>query len=246
MESDKEVAINSVKEDDEEASNKASPATPIQKFVAEFIGTAFLVFIVTGIPVFSLGDFSYNGSFEAAFVLASMIYVFGRISGAHFNPAVTIPMMLREKITVIECGYYICAQILGAFFGSILVALCNKGDFKNLAGNVVGGKEFWDYFSSFLIEIILTFGLVFVIFASTIKENNFGNLTGFIVGISLYFLGIAGSKVSGGSLNPARSIAPAIIMIFKGEYEPIKNLWVYILAPIIGGICAGYLNILFE
>ena len=118
-----------------------------------------------------------NRCFEAAFVLTSMIYIFRRISRAHFNPAVTIPMFLRKKITVIECGYYIVPQIIGAFLGSIFVGLCNKGDFKNLAGNVINGEEGWNYFSCFFIEIILTFGLVFVIFASTIKENNFGNLT---------------------------------------------------------------------
>ena len=239
-----------------ETTNKISL---VQKFVAELIGTAFLVFIVTGISVFSKKDNdnnnedeSYNGSFEAAFVLGSMIYVFGRISGAHFNPAVTVPMFLRKKISLIECGLYIGAQISGALIGSILVGLCNRGKFSNLGGNTVETFDYyeevggWDFFSSFLIEVILTFGLVFVIFASTIKANNFGNLTGLVVGISLYFLGIAGANVSGGSLNPARSIAPAIIMALKGQTKPLKHLWLYIIAPLIGGIAAGYLNILFE
>ena len=240
--SNKDEVLNSDKEDDA----KQETIHPYQKFIAELIGTAFLVFVVTGISIFSIRyPFSYNGGFEAAFVLTSMIYVFGRISGAHFNPAVSIPMFLRSKITLIECGYYILAQILGAFIGSIFVGLCNKGGFKNLSGNVISGKEAWDYFSCFFIEVILTFGLVFVIFASTVKENNFGNLTGLIVGITLYFLGITGSHVSGGSLNPARSIAPAIIMAFTGDSEPIKDLWLYIVAPIIGGIFAGYLSLLF-
>ena len=247
-----EEEISPTKEDNEDLL-PAKPISPIQKFVAELLGTCFLVFIVTGIPVFSYDEDEdevvYNGCFEGAFVLTSMIYLFGRISGAHFNPAVTIPMFLRKKITTIECGYYIIAQIIGAFIGSIFVGLCKKGNFNYLAGNCVGeeGEENGgDYFSAFFIEIILAFGLVFVIFASTIKANNFGNLTGLIVGISLYFLGIAGAKVSGGSLNPARSIAPAIIMAIKGENRPLKQLWIYIIAPIIGGIAAGYLTILFE
>ena len=89
----------------------------IQKFVAELIGTVFLVFIVTGINVFSASkDYDYyipfyNGCHEATFILASMIYVFGRISGAHFNPAVTVPMFLRKKISLIECSFYIGAKI---------------------------------------------------------------------------------------------------------------------------------------
>lgn len=238
--------------DDEIVANK--DITWYKKFFAELIGTAFLVFVVTGIPIFTLDldyyDFySYNGHFEAAFVLTSMIYIFGRISGGHFNPAVTIPMFLRKKITLIECGYYIGAQIIGAFIGSLCVGLCNRGEFSYLAGNSIrssGESKGWDYFSCFFIEVILTFGLVLVIFASTIKANNFGNLTGLIVGISLYFLGITGDGVSGGSLNPARSIAPAIIMAFAGKTTPLKHLWLFIIAPITGGIAAGYLTILFE
>ena len=92
-----EEVIKSLKEDDIILS-KTIP--PIHKFIAELIGTAFLVFVVTGISIFSTGQIViYNGCFEAAFVLTSMIYIFGRISGAHFNPAVTIPMFLRKKIT---------------------------------------------------------------------------------------------------------------------------------------------------
>ena len=244
MDENERESINSLKEDEPKPTTKTISCT--QKFFAEFIGTAFLVFVVTGISIFNQNVIIYNGSFEAAFVLTSMIYVFGRISGAHFNPAVTIPMFLRKKITVIECAYYICAQILGAFLGSIFVGLCHRGNFENLAGNEILGEDGWKYISCFFIEILLTFGLVFVIFASTVKKNNFGNLTGLIVGITLYFLGITGSHVSGGSLNPARSIAPAVIMAIKGKTGPIKQLWLYIIAPIIGGVIAGYLSLIFE
>ena len=240
MDDNERESINSLKEDEPRPTKTISS---IQKFFAEFIGTAFLVFVVTGISIFNVGG---DGSFEAPFVLTSMIYVFGRISGAHFNPAVTIPMFLRKKITVIECGYYICAQLLGAFLGSTFVGLCHRGNFKNLAGNEIWEEGGWVYFSCFFIEILLTFCLVFVIFASTVKKNNFGNLTGLIVGTTLYFLGITGSHVSGGSLNPARSIAPAVIMAIMGETGPIKQLWLYIIAPIIGGVIAGYLSLIFE
>ena len=225
-----------------QGNEQTNGASLTQKFLAELIGTAFLVFIITGTAVFGI---SY-GSIYAAFVLCSMIYVFGRISGGHFNPAVTIPMFLRQKISLMECIYYIIAQISGGFIGSILVGLCNRASFKYMAGNYIENDDGKGFFSAFLIEVILTFGLVFVIFASTIKANNFGNLTGLIVGISLFFLGIAGGNVSGGSLNPARSIAPAIIQAFDGSKKPLKQLWLYILAPIIGGVAAGYLNILFE
>ena len=226
-----------------------------QKFCAEFLGTTFLVFVVTGIPLFanvrksldsSFDQNAYNGGFEGALVLTSMIYIFGPISGGHFNPAVTIPMFLRNKITMGECTYYIIAQILGGFFGSILVALCCQGNFDNLCPNTFEKFNSWSWLSCFICEFILTFILVSVIFASGNKRNNFGNLTRFIIGTTLYFLGITGNNVSGASLNPARSISPAIIMEFMGDNKPIKQLWLYILGPILGGISAGYVAKLFE
>ena len=107
MESDKEEAINSIKEDIEAPSKKEISAT--QKFFIRIYRNSFsIVFIVTGISVFgSRNNLVYNRCFESAFVLTSMIYIFGRVSGAHFNPAVTIPMFLRKKITEKECCYYI-------------------------------------------------------------------------------------------------------------------------------------------
>ena len=100
-------------------------------------------------------------------LLNSMSYDFGRISGCHFNPAVRMPMLLK-KITLNKCVYYIAAQIIGSLF----VGLCNNGILENLDGNsVFGGKV--GLLQLFFIEIILTFGLVFVIFTSIIKANNF-------------------------------------------------------------------------
>ena len=247
--------VNDLKEDKITNAEFEKKITAQQKFLAEFLGTTFLVFVVTGIPHFAsskkkldknFDNLAYNGGFEGALVLTSMIYIFGRISGAHFNPAVTIPMFLRKKITFGECIYYIIAQISGAFLGSILVALCSQGNFENLCPNTFELYNSWSCFSCFICEFLLTFILVSVIFASAVKKNNFGNLTGIIIGTTLYFLGITGNNVSGASLNPARSIAPAFIMVFIGETTPLKQLWLYILGPILGGISAGYISKLFE
>ena len=247
---------NSLKRNQIVSSENEKEVSLQQKLIAEFLGTAFLVFVVTGIGHFTVSKMklekttpifvAYNGGFEGALVLTSMIYIFGKISGAHFNPAVSIPMFLREKITFQECIFYIVAQILGAFFGSILVGLCSQGNFENLSSNAFEEHSTWSYSSCFICEFLLTFVLVLAIFASTIERNNFGNLTGLIVGNTLYFLGITGNNVSGASLNPARSIAPAIITLFSGETTPIKQLWLYIVAPILGGISAGYISKLFE
>lgn len=226
-----------------------------QKFMAEFLGTSILVFVVTGTPLFSFikqkldknfDPHAYNGGFEGALVLTSIIYMFGRVSGGHFNPAVTIPMYMRGKINFGECTYYIIAQILGGFFGTFLVGLCSQGNFNNLCPNTFEVYNSWSCASCFFCECILTFILVSVIFASTVKKNNFANLSGFIIGTTLYFLGTVGNNVSGPSLNPARSIAPAIIMEFNGETKPFKQLWLYILGPICGGLIAAYTHKMFE
>lgn len=247
--------VNVLKDDQMINKEFEKKITSHQKCIAEFLGTTFLVFVVTGIPLFAnikkqldkdFDQSAYNGAFEGALVLTTMIYIFGRISGGHFNPAVTLPMYLRSKISFGECIYYIIAQILGGFFGSILVVFCSQGNFANISPNTYIEYNSWSSISCFICEFILTFILVSVIFASTIKKNNFGNLTGFIIGTTLYFLGITGNNVSGASLNPARSIAPAILMRFIGNYQPIKQLWLYILGPICGGVTAGYVAKLFE
>ena len=136
--------VNVLKDDQMINKEFEKKITSQQKCIAEFLGTTFLVFVVTGIPLFAKikkqldKDFdqsAYNGAFEGALVLTTMIYIFGRISGGHFNPAVTLPMYLRSKISFGECIYYIIAQILGGFFGSILVVFCSQGNFANISPN---------------------------------------------------------------------------------------------------------------
>ena len=225
----------------------------LQKFFAEFIGALFLLFVGSGIGVFTNGDI-VPVVLSNGLVIGAMIYVFGRISGAHFNPSVSIPMCLRKKITVNELMYYLLAQLTGGFAGSLLVALCNRGKFENLSSTKVGdflkNKENeldgWSYFSTFLCETVLTFCLVLVVFASTVKRNNFNNLTGLVVGITLIMLIFIGFHLSGGSINPVRSIPPAVYEAVIGKnYVAIKQIWIYIFGPIIGGILASYVSLYF-
>ena len=232
-----------------------------QKFCAEFIGCIFLLFIQSGIGVYTKGDI-VSVVLANGFVITSLIYIFGRISGAHFNPSVTIPMYLRKKITFSELIYYIIAQLSGGFVGSIFVALCNKGKFDRLSSTKIGtfltkkcdneNKKCVEnidagcYISALLCEITLTFGLVMVVFASTVKRNNFNNLTGLIIGVTLIMLIFTGFYISGASMNPVRSIPPAIYeAVIAGKTEAIKQLWIYIIGPITGGILASYVSIYF-
>lgn len=244
-----------------EGLNKDNNYTIGQKFFSEFIGCIFLLFIQSGIGVYTNGDIVpvvlANG-----FVISALIYIFGRISGAHFNPSVTIPMYLRKKITLSELIYYIIAQLSGGFVGSIFVALCNKGNFDRLSSTKIGTfltnkydeekNQYIEnidascYISALLCEITLTFGLVMVVFASTVKRNNFNNLTGLIIGVTLIMLIFTGFNISGASMNPVRSIPPAIYeAVIAGETKAIKQLWIYIIGPITGGIMASYVSLYF-
>ena len=227
-----------------------------QKFFSEFIGCIFLLFIGSGIGVYTRGDIVpvvlANG-----FVVGTLIYIFGRISGAHFNPSVSIPMFLNGKISFFELFYYSIAQLLGGFVGSFLVALCNKGKFDRLSSTQIGDYlikydgdknkkdiDLWCYISALLCEFILTFCLVMVVFASIVKQNNFNNLTGLIVGIALIMLIFTGFYISGGSMNPVRSIPPAVYeAIVGGNTTAIKQIWIYIIGPISGGIVASLVSL---
>lgn len=228
-----------------------------QKFFSEFIGCIFLLFIGSGIGVYTRGDIVpvvlANG-----FVVGALIYIFGRISGAHFNPSVSIPMYLNGKITLTELCYYLVAQLSGGFVGSLLVALCNKGKFDRLSSTKIGDYlikyddpnkskiDIWSYISALLCEFILTFGLVMVVFASTVKKNNFNNLTGLIIGMTLIMLIFTGFSLSGGSMNPVRSIPPAVYeAIIGGDSTAIKQIWIYIIGPISGGIVASFVSLYF-
>jgi aquaporin Z len=221
-----------------------------QKFCAEFIGTFFLLFVGSGIGVFTNGDL-VAVILSNGLVIAAMIYPFGRISGAHFNPSVTIPMFLRQKITIKELAYYLVAQFSGGLVGSLFVFLCNRGRLDNLGSTQIGdflkeGGELdaWSYIGALLSETILTFGLVMVVFASTVKRNNFNNLTGLIISITLIMLIFTGFYLSGGSMNPVRSIPPAVYeAIIGGNTTAIKQIWIYIIGPIMGGILASLVSL---
>lgn len=237
-------------------SNSPPPQfTTLQKFNSELIGTFWLMSIGCGIGVLT-GNFDAS-CIGGSIILSPLIYVFGRVSGAHFNPAVSIPFCLLGKITVIELLVYILAQIIACFLAFLSIAILRNWKFDNLAGNQMqqylidldklSEPDTKCYISAFLCEIFLTFILVLTVISSTIKENNYNNLTGIIVPITLGCLLIAGANLSGASLNPARSFAPAVMLAITGNgMDPLKQLWIYSAGPIIGGVLGGYVAILFE
>ena len=219
-----------------------------QKFLAECIGTLLLIFICCGVGVYN--DFDMVPTvLGGSLIVTGLVYSFQKVSGAHFNPVVSVPMFIIKKITIKELLYYICAQFIGSILGSLLLALCRRGKFDILSSNKIGdylinlteNKEIdtWCYVSAFLCEVFCTFILLLVVLASTVQKNNFGNLTGLVVGVSLSFIIFTGFNISGASMNPVRSFAPAFLeAVIDGNTTAIKQIWIYIFGPIMGSALA--------
>ena len=222
-----------------------------QKVLGELLGTALFVFGVCSCIVF------YDGHpFITVIGPASMggviIYLFGRVSGAHFNPAVSLALLIREKLTGLEFGLYVLAQFIGSIIGCILLALCRRGKFKDLAGNEIPEylikidnpsmkKNGWCYISPLISEIIGTFILIMFILASCERDNYLGPLLGLAFAATLVSLIVIGGNVSGCSLNPARSLGPALVQVMAGgDKDPIKHIWIYIVGPCLGAVIAAF------
>ena len=199
---------------------------------------------------------------EGPLVLVSMIYLFGKVSGGHFNPAVSIPMCIRKKITLPQCFYYIGAQLLGSFVGNIVAGLIS---IKSLSISYIKNNTYdyydydydydydrnnsteitaWSYVSCFIYEMISTFILVLVIFGSYTKENK--NVSGIFIGLTYYVLCSINSMISDDSFNPAMSLASHVVLAIGYKNEHFVQIWLFIIAPIIGGIAGGFAFMLFE
>lgn len=212
----------------------------MKKYISEFVGTLFLTFLACGVAVI-VGCTTAAGIVATALafglVIVASVYSIGNVSGCHINPAVSIGMYVAGKMEFKECIKYIVSQILGAFAGSALLGLC-LGSFENLGANSYGGvlpngMEV-TMFIAILVEIILTFIFITTILGVTDKKEN-GHVTGIVIGLTLTLVHLFGIPVTGTSVNPARSLAPAILQ--GGTVLP--QVWVFIVAPIIGGVLAG-------
>lgn len=212
----------------------------MRKYVSEFVGTFALTFFACGVAV-TVGCSTPAGIIATALafglVIVAMAYSIGNVSGCHINPAVSLAMNLTGKISNEELVYYIVSQCLGALFGSFTLGLC-LGDFSNLGANGYGGflpnGVQVTAFVALAVEIILTFVFVTVILSVTSKKEN-SAVAGIVIGLTLVLVHLFGILFTGTSVNPARSIAPALL---QGG-DALLQVWVFILAPIIGSICAA-------
>ncbi|WP_413852661.1 MIP family channel protein [Candidatus Ruminimicrobium bovinum] len=213
----------------------------MKKYVAEFTGTLFLVFIACGVAAVSGCKFPEAGYIATALAfgltIVAMAYSIGNVSGCHVNPAVSVGVCVAGKMTVAECVKYIISQFLGAICGAILLGIC-LGNFSALGANGFGGVlangTTVTAGMAIIVEIILTFAFVLAILGVTDKEKN-ASVAGLVIGLTLVVIHLIGIPFTGTSVNPARSFGPAL---FQGG-QALAQVWVFIIAPAIGGALAG-------
>ncbi len=212
----------------------------MKKYLAEMIGTMVLVFIGCGSAIFNNGCgtpaqvLMVAVSFGVAVV--AMAYTIGGISGCHINPAITLGVWMSGRMNGKEAGMYMLFQVIGAFIGSLLlyIIIATMPDFQSAT---LTGANYCEAGAvpGLVAEIIFTCVFVLVVLGTTDSKVGAGNFAGLAIGLSLVIVHIALIPITGTSVNPARSLAPAV---FNGG-EAFAQVWVYIVGPFIGGALAA-------
>ncbi len=205
----------------------------MKKLIAEFLGTFTLVFSGTGAIIVndvSGGSITHVGiALTFGLVVLAMIYALGDVSGAHLNPAVTIAFYAAKRFCGHEVVPYICSQLIGAFAASFLLRTMFPS--HPTLGATLPTGSIWQ---SLVFEFVLTFILMLVILSVSTGSKERGITAGIAVGAVIAFEALFAGPICGASMNPARSIAPAIVSIH------VSSLWLYIVAPICGALCAVF------
>lgn len=204
------------------------------------VGTAVLVLMGCGTAV-SLNcgvDTASVVGTSMAFGLAvvAMAYTIGGVSGCHINPAITLGCLLTKRISCKDATMYMIFQVLGAFIGSALLYALVSTSPELAQGTTTGANACsGTVINGLVAEIVLTMVFVLVVLGTTDAEKGAGNLAGLAIGLSLILVHLVGIHYTGTSVNPARSIAPAI---FQGG-QALEQLWVFIVGPFVGAALAA-------
>ena len=222
----------------------------LRRFAAELLGTGLLVFFGVGVATLNFG-FKFFGTSVAAGVLAfglvllALAYVLGPISGCHVNPAVTLGVLLSRRIALAEAVGYWVAQFAGGILGALLLwGLFSTSPLYHRQVTGLGANG-WGPLSdihigaggAFLAEVVLTSLFVFVILGVTSKIGNTAT-AGMVIGLSLTVVHLIGIPITGTSVNPARSLGPALIV----GGTALSQVWLFIVAPLVGGALAAGLH----
>ncbi len=228
-----------------------------KKLIAEAVGTALLVFVAVGVATASFG-FRVVGTSPSAGVVATafafglvllvLAYALGPVSGCHINPAVTLGFLMTRRIELEEAIGYWVAQVVGGIVGAlVLFGVCEGSPFYSRTRTGLGADGFGaqsmlgiNAVSAFIIEVILTAIFVFIVLNAT---RNFAapQVAGVVIGLALTTVHLIGIPFTGTSVNPARSIGPALIV----GHAALSQLWLFIVAPLIGAAIAAVVHDLF-
>lgn len=228
----------------------------IKKSIYELLGTMFLIFFACGTAITSatyglLGSSSVNivaTSLSFGLILMALIYLIGDESGCHLNPAVSLAAFINRKMSLKECIFYILSQLVGAILGAAILYAVLKatgnGDLLNRidATNFVSGEGWKGYVGTIIFEVMATFIFVLVILKVT-ENRESKKLVGIVVGLTLTVVHLIGLTITGTSVNPARSFGPALMSsAFKLQQQAIKDVWVFFVGPLLGGLLAGFVH----
>jgi len=223
----------------------------IRKLVAELLGTALLVFFAVGTATLAFGFGMHGGSIASGvvmtslsfgLVLAGLAYALGPISGCHVNPAVTMGFWMANRMTFKEASGYWVAQVLGGIAGAIALWTV-LGETDGYSRAAIGlGADGWGVHSmtglsvggAFLAEVVLTFVFVLIVLMATRHATTAG-FAGLAIGAGLVVVHLIGIPLTGTSVNPARSIGPAVVL----GGDALRQVWLFIIAPLLGGALAA-------
>jgi len=226
-----------------------SATNPLKKYAAELVGTMVLVLMGCGSVVIAGRNFAgLNADGTVGIALAFglavlvMVYAIGSISGCHINPAISISMLAAGKLSVKDTVGYVISQCVGAVIGAgLLYSIAVGNPAYSLASNGLGQNGYgvaspngYSMTAVFIAEIVLTFIFLFVIFGAT-SENAPKGFAGIAIGLCLTLIHLVGIPIDGTSVNPARSLGPALIV----GGTALNQLWLFWVAPIIGGLLAA-------
>lgn len=223
----------------------------MKKYVAEFIGTL----VLTGVGCGTAMLVGCNAAQGCGYILTAlafglsivaMAYSIGNISGCHINPAVSLGVYMNGGMSAKDFAGYVIAQVLGGIVAALLLAaIWTSGGVVDMTGgfgsNGLSGVN-GSIVAGLLVEIVLTFIFVLVILGVTNEKFKHGSFAGLVIGLSLTFVHILGIGLTGTSVNPARSIGPAIMAAITGNIEPLSCVWVFIVAPLVGAALAAVVH----